>query len=172
MTSSEAQPANDSDEAKWANRSPSEIIEFILRRYHQALHRDLPGLVASARAVEAATRKEPLCPTGLGDHLAQIALAVESHLTKEEKILFPLILAGRGRAAFMPIKVMMAEHDDHVANLARTRALTHGFALPGHASASWRALYRELDRFEADLHQHIELEDNVLFTRAMAGDGL
>lgn len=163
--------ANESHTIPWAERPPSEIIAFILRRHHAPLHRDLPALLASARMVEEETRGESLSPAGIGEHLEQILLAVENHLAKEEKILFPLILAGRGRAAFMPIKVMMAEHEDHLANLGRTRALTHDFALPADASETWRTLYRDLQRLEADLNQHIHLENTVLFTRVMSGQG-
>jgi regulator of cell morphogenesis and NO signaling len=169
MNSAARATIHDRDGAEWAERSPSEIIEHILERFHEPLHRELPALVASARLVEAAASGQPLCPTWLGAHLEQVLLDVESHLGKEEKILFPLIQAGRGHAAFMPIKVMMAEHEDHTASLARTRELTHDFALPDGASAAWRNLYQELERFEADLQQHIELENNVLFTRVMGG---
>jgi regulator of cell morphogenesis and NO signaling len=62
----------------------------------------------------------------------------------------------------------MSEHDDHAHNLRRTRELTHDFALPADASSAWRDLYRDLQRLEADLGQHIDLENNVLFTRALA----
>lgn len=153
----------------WETEPPAAIIEFILRRYHEPLRRDLPILVSGARRVEAERASSPLCPAGLADHLEQILEAVESHLAKEERILFPLILAGRGGSAFMPIKVMMAEHEDHVASLERTRALTHGFALPTDASETWRALYLDLQRLEDDLNRHIQLENNVLFTRVMSG---
>jgi len=64
----------------------------------------------------------------------------------------------------------MAEHDDHRASLARTRALTRNFHLPDHASPAWRALCRDLARLEDDLNQHIELENNVLFTRVMGDE--
>jgi regulator of cell morphogenesis and NO signaling len=159
------------DIATWETQAPDAIIAFILRRFHEPLRRDLPVLVSGARVVEAAAKGNPLRPAGLADHLEQILMAVESHLGKEEKILFPLILAGRGSSAFMPIKVMMAEHEDHVANLQRTRALTHDFALPADAAEAWRTLYLDLQRLEADLNQHIHLENNVLFTRVMSGDG-
>jgi regulator of cell morphogenesis and NO signaling len=155
----------------WETQPPAAIIEFILRRFHEPLRRDLPVLVRGARLVEAETSPDRLRPAGLADHLEQILLAVESHLAKEEKILFPLILAGRGGSAFMPIKVMMAEHEDHVANLERTRVLTHDFALPTDASQTWRSLYLDLQRLEVDLNQHIQLENNVLFTRVMSGQG-
>jgi len=153
----------------WETQPPAAIIDFILRRYHDPLRRDLPILVSGARRVEAERAPSPLRPDGLADHLEQILMAVESHLAKEEKILFPLILAGRGGSAFMPIKVMMAEHEDHVANLERTRALTHDFVLPADASETWRTLYLDLQRLEADLNAHIQLENNVLFTRVMSG---
>jgi regulator of cell morphogenesis and NO signaling len=172
MNSTARATVNDYNEARWAHCSPSEIIEFILERFHEPLHRELPALVASAREVEAETRAESQCPVGIGDHLEQVLLAVESHLAKEEKLLFPLIMSGRGHAAFMPIKAMMAEHEDHAANLAHTRALTHDFTLPAHASPAWRGLYQNLERLESELHQHIALENQVLFTRVMGDDGI
>jgi regulator of cell morphogenesis and NO signaling len=159
------------EHAAWETQAPDAIIAFILRRFHEPLRRDLPLLARAARLVEAAATGSSLRPIGLADHLDQILMAVESHLAKEEKILFPLILAGRGGSAFMPIKVMMAEHEDHVANLERTRALTRDFALPADAAHAWRTLYLDLQRLEADLNQHIQLENNVLFTRVMGGEG-
>jgi regulator of cell morphogenesis and NO signaling len=154
----------------WQSQSPASIVAFILARFHEPLRRDLPTLIEGAREVERSEHGRPLCPTGLTEHLEQIHLAVESHLAKEEKILFPLLLAGRGAMALMPIRVMMAEHDDHLQNLQRTRALTLDFALPPTASARWRQLYGELQRLERDLNQHIDLENNVLFTRVMSSE--
>ena len=88
--------------------SLASIGDFILSRFHEPLRRDLPGLVERARQIEAQA-VTALIPVGLTVHLEQIRLAVESHLAKEEKILFPLILAGRGRNALMPIRVMMID---------------------------------------------------------------
>jgi len=150
--------------------SLASIVDFILRRFHEPLRRDLPGLVERAHRIEEQAKASPLVPAGLAVHLEQIRLAVESHLAKEEQILFPLILAGRGKHALMPIRVMMTEHDDHTENLRRTRDLTHDFALPGDASAEWRQLYQDLQRLEDELGQHIELENKVLFARALEGE--
>jgi regulator of cell morphogenesis and NO signaling len=62
---------------------------------------------------------------------------------------------------------MMAEHEDHGQNLRRTRELTANFTLPPDAPAAWRDLYRDLERLETDLAEHIDLENSVLFTRAL-----
>jgi regulator of cell morphogenesis and NO signaling len=161
----------DEDGSPWAERSPADIVAFILQRFHEPLRQKLPELLASAREVEAENRGHGLCPAGLAAHLEQVLVAVESHLQKEEKILFPLILAGRGSVAFMPIKVMMAEHDDHLTNLEYTAKLAHGFALPEDASPAWRALYLGLAQLERDLREHIALENQVLFPCVLAGDG-
>jgi regulator of cell morphogenesis and NO signaling len=150
----------------WQSQPLTAVIEFILARFHQPLRRELPDLVERARGVESGEGDQR--PAGLASHLDQVRLAVESHLAKEEKILFPLIAAGRGATALMPIRVMMAEHDDHAQNLRRTRELTRNFSLPSDASAAWRDLYRDLERLEADLAEHIDLENNLLFTRALA----
>jgi regulator of cell morphogenesis and NO signaling len=158
------------NQSSWAEQEPGEIIELIIRKYHEPLRRDLPALVARARAVESENREHTLCPLGLAAHLEQIQLEVESHLQKEEKILFPLILGGRGGMAFMPIKMMMAEHDDHLTNLERTATLAHGFVLPASASPAWRELYGALGKLDSELRDHIDLENNVLFPRVLGGD--
>jgi regulator of cell morphogenesis and NO signaling len=156
-------------EPRWDRRPLPELIEHILSRYHAVLRRDLPALVDLARKVEAAHAAHPRRPVGVAAHLAAMREAVESHLAKEEQILFPLILAGRGSAAHMPVRVMNEEHEDHGRNLAELRRLASGYAVPDGACASWRALYEGLAALERDLFEHIHLENNVLFPRALAG---
>ncbi|MBI5500910.1 MAG: iron-sulfur cluster repair di-iron protein [Deltaproteobacteria bacterium] len=153
----------------WTRRPVGELIDFIETRYHEALRRDLPVLVELARRVERVHAGKAACPRGLADHLEHVHAAVDDHLAKEERVLFPLIRAGRGEFALMPIKVMTEEHDDHGKNLRRTRELAGDFALPEEACASWRELYHGLARLESELMEHIHLENHVLFPRAMEG---
>ncbi len=148
-----------------------EIVDFILERYHAALRRDLPGLIDLAAKVERVHADKATCPRGIASHLADVLAGLESHMAKEEQILFPLIRSGRGSMALMPIKVMMAEHEDHGEGLRRTRQLTGDLVPPPEACTSWRALYAELSRLEAELMEHIHLENNILFPRALNGEG-
>jgi regulator of cell morphogenesis and NO signaling len=92
---------------------------------------------------------------------------MQRHMAKEETILFPLIRRGaRGEAVYMPVRVMETEHDAHGQELRAIRALTHDLQLPPNACATWTALYRGLEAIEAELMEHIHLENNVLFARA------
>ncbi len=151
----------------WSGRSLSELIDHILERYHRPLRRDIPALIELARRIERTHAGKPMCPAGLAEHLERMQTAVESHLAKEERILFPLIRAGRGEMAYMPIRVMMQEHEDHGENLRRARELAHDLVTPREACASWRELYRGLARLESELWKHIHLENYVLFPRAL-----
>lgn len=157
------------DVARWDERPLDELVQHILDRYHAPLRVELPRLIELAGQVERAHADKPDRPLGLSDLLTEVKAAVESHLAKEEQILFPLIVAGRGRTAHMPVQVMMKEHDDHGQNLRRIRQITNDLTVPEHACASWRELYRALGELEVDLMDHIHLENNILFPRTLAG---
>ncbi|HJQ34907.1 MAG TPA: iron-sulfur cluster repair di-iron protein [Pyrinomonadaceae bacterium] len=105
---------------------------------------------------------------------------LQPHLFKEEQILFPYILrleaarAGGGMPPFAPfgtvnnpVRMMMFEHDTAGDLLREIRAAAHDFQPPADACMSFSALYRAIEDFEKDLHQHIHLENNVLFPRAV-----
>jgi regulator of cell morphogenesis and NO signaling len=92
---------------------------------------------------------------------------VLDHLAKEERVLFPMILEGHGARTGGPVRIMELEHDEHIRNLVRLRELTHNFTPPAHASGAWAELYRRLAALGADLIEHIHLENEVLFPRAL-----
>jgi len=146
-----------------------ELVQHILDHYHAPLRTELPRLVDLAQLVERVHAERADCPAGLADLLAEMGEAIESHLAKEEKILFPLIVAGRGQTAHMPVQVMVQEHEDHGRNLRRIRELTGDLRAPEDACASWRELYRALAQLELELMSHIHLENDILFPRALAG---
>jgi regulator of cell morphogenesis and NO signaling len=64
--------------------------------------------------------------------------------------------------------MMEHEHDSAGNALRAMRSATNGYLAPEGACGSYQALYRGLDEFEVDLHQHIHLENNILFPRAIA----
>ena len=104
-----------------------------------------------------------------------------SHMMKEENILFPFIdtlaaTAQSGRrlppspfgTVLNPIRMMEEEHRHAGDDLTRLRELTGDYRPPADGCTTYRVCYEELARFEADLHRHVHLENNVLFPRAIA----
>ena len=63
--------------------------------------------------------------------------------------------------------MMMHEHDSAGEALRAMRQASAGYTPPGDACISYQTLYKALADFEADLHQHIHLENNILFPRAI-----
>jgi regulator of cell morphogenesis and NO signaling len=153
---------------RWDERPVAELATHIEAHYHARLRTELPELVALAAKVEGRHAEKASCPHGLRAHLEAVHQNVLEHLAKEERVLFPMIRAGRGRMARGPIQVMESEHQDHAADLRHTRELTAELSAPEEACPSWRALYLRLHAFEAELMEHIHLENNVLFRRVLA----
>lgn len=88
-----------------------------------------------------------------------------AHMDKEERVLFPLLLASGGGCTPFAIRRMRAEHGEHEALLARLKRLTDAFTPPVGACGSWRRLYQGCAKLCGDLEAHIALENDVLFPR-------
>jgi regulator of cell morphogenesis and NO signaling len=66
-----------------------------------------------------------------------------------------------------PIRAMLPEHDTSSELFHEMRVVTANFTIPEGASVRYRALIRDLEGLELDLHRHLHLENNVLFPRAV-----
>ena len=158
------------EEPKVWDRAPlEELIDHILSAYHEPLSEELPRLEALARKVVGVHGgRDPKMFEDLLDTFLALKAELEQHMMKEEQILFPLIRSGRGQLAAGPIEVMEAEHSSAGAALLHLRALTGAYHPPAEACTSWKALWHGLAALESSLHQHIHLENNILFPRALA----
>lgn len=141
------------------------FIELIERKFHTVHRRELPELVRLARRVEVVHRHNPAVPRGLADLLERMGRELESHMQKEEVMLFPWLRQGGGPMIARPIAAMMAEHEVQGADLRGLAVFTNDFCVPEDACTTWRALYLGARKFSGDLMEHIHLENNVLFPR-------
>lgn len=161
--------------------SLAELIAHIVGTHHVYLRRELPQIEKLAdRVYEKHGANHPELAQvrsvfhGLADELML-------HLMKEENILFPYvermeesvlqrepILPPPFGTVANPVRMMEHEHDSAGEALKAVRKATHSFTPPEDACTSYRALYTALENLERDLHQHIHLENNVLFPRALA----
>jgi len=152
-----------------APEEPLPLIDHILTRYHETHRRELPELIALARRVEERHAEHPQVPRGLAHLLEHIAEAIEEHMVKEERILFPMMRAGGVPMIMGPIQVMEHEHVEHGERLRQLEALTRNHTPPADACTSWHALYAGTRKLVDDVMQHIHLENNVLFPQFAGG---
>jgi len=110
-----------------------------------------------------------------------LAQELTTHMMKEEMILFPYmermeesviqkepILPAPFGTVQNPVAMMEHEHDSAGSALRTLRATSNGYTAPPDGCVTYQTLYKTLAEFEADLHQHIHLENNILFPRAIA----
>ena len=143
-----------------------QLVDYIVRRFHTGHREQLPELIHLARRVEHAHAGHPRCPEGLADELEGHLQEMESHMLKEEQVLFPMLVRGMHAPARGPITVMMFEHDQHLGAVERIHRLTNDLILPEGACNTWRRLYDGLNAYAQELEQHIHYENDVLFAQA------
>jgi regulator of cell morphogenesis and NO signaling len=157
----------------------TELVDYILDKHHVFTHYEisnLPALMDKVARVHGDHHPELL---ELRDQLTKLADDLTMHMYKEENVLFPFIkdldtavTTGTtvSRPPFgtvqHPIRMMMAEHDTDGDILKEMRRLSKDYTIPDGACPSYAGLYTRLEALEHDLHEHIHLENNVLFPRA------
>lgn len=163
----------------WRDAAPTALIDHILATHHTFTRDELTRLAelcASVRALHQERHPELILVEQV---IGRLAADLMPHMQKEEMILFPFIEALENGtqppfgppSVAMPVSVMNVEHEKAEGLLAELRCVTSGYNLPEDACLSYRALYEGLQNFEADLEQHIHLETNVLFPKALELEG-
>jgi len=160
--------------------SPAELIGYILETHHVFTKTEMARLDALTTKVVSAHGENHSELLAVKTLVRQLCEDLTQHMFKEEQILFPFIveleqsrLQDR-RAPFAPfgtvnnpIRMMMIEHDTAGEILRELRKLTSDFTVPADGCFSYQTLYQALEAFEQDLHQHIHLENNILFPKAI-----
>lgn len=163
-----------------ASMSLEKLVQHIVRRHHRLVRQEMPRLSAIAHklATKHGERAPQLIPVDrLMDRLQGEMIA---HIEKEENVLFPYIVhleqhlglarppaSACFRRVTQPVRMMMNEHENAQEILAQLRELTNGFTAPEWACANHVSFHTGLRAFEKDLKQHIHLEDEALFPRAV-----
>jgi len=166
----ETELAGHADEGvRWDAAPLPDLIDHIVRTFHEPLREELPRLEAMARKVEEVHgTKDPERLHAVHASIRSLQAELLLHMRKEEEILFPLIRDGRGALAGGPISVMESEHDEAGSLLRQLDTLTDHYRAPEDACNTWRALWAGLAELERTMHLHIHLENNILFPRALA----
>ena len=156
------------------------LSEYIIETHHKYVNDALPLLdefSAKVAKVHGASNPEVIEIARL---FQAVANELRMHMDKEETILFPYIrqmamakhlgellpLSPFGTIK-NPINMMEAEHESAGGNMQAISELSNGYNPPEWACNTYKVLYAKLQEFENDLHQHVHLENNILFPKAI-----
>jgi regulator of cell morphogenesis and NO signaling len=168
------------EDLNWMAAPLCELTRHIREKHHRYVREAIPRTQALSDKVTAKHGKNHTELEDIGKLFAEVGREMIMHMQKEEQILFPYIDAleramnahGSVEPPFFqtvknPIHAMMKEHDAAGDLVRQIRVLSSEYTLPGDACTSFKAMYEALREFETDLHQHVHLENNVLFPRAV-----
>jgi regulator of cell morphogenesis and NO signaling len=159
---------------------PDFLADYIYNQHHLYYYNEVPvikGLIAKVTQHHGGNHSELKYLYSL---FGQLLHELDTHFMREEKLVFPfikaLVLAKRSGNYEMldsqpsitePIRIMEVDHEAAGDILAEMNKLTNNYTLPEDACNSYRFLYKKLKELEEDLHQHIHLENNILFPKAL-----
>lgn len=159
--------------------SLSQLAEYVIMTHHSFVKKEMPAILGYLQKVASkhgGHHPEMIKVLAL---FTAVKEEMEHHMQKEELILFPRIKEiekqlSEGKEILInntyllsPISMMEQEHDHAGSMLSEIRHLTNDYNPPEDACTTYRLSYASLKAFEMDLHQHVHLENNILFPKAL-----
>ena len=168
----------------WTTALLADLVAHIKNTHHKYVKKEVERLgLLFQKVCELHGSKYPEL-LELRNDFRLLAQELAMHMMKEEMVLFPYIErmeeAVIGKEPVLPapfgtvrnpVQTMVHEHDSAGNLLRNLRTLSNGYTPPAGACTSFKTLYSALAEFERDLHQHIHLENNILFPRAVDMEG-
>lgn len=157
------------------------LADYIVNTHHKYVRNNVPFITELANKVASVHGKQHRELIPVAEIFDRLGKDLSLHLVKEENVVFPfikgLILDEKlgsytAAAAFdsiqTPTQMMEVEHEQAGEDMAEIRSLTSDYTLPADACTSYTVLYKKLQQFENDLFNHVHLENNILFPKAIA----
>jgi len=165
----------------FAQMSLTQLSDYIVKTHHAYVKNEMPQIYAYLQKVASKHGERHPELYKIFEAFAAVSEEMERHMKKEEMILFPRIKEMEKMAETKntfaqvsltylqgPIVVMEQEHDHAGTLLNEIRILSNNYLPPQDACTTYRLSFASMQAFEMDLHQHIHLENNVLFPGAIA----
>lgn len=161
--------------------STGDLVNHIIDTHHEFTRREMLRLSELLEKVAWKHGEKNPELASLKEAFSILTNDLIGHMRKEEMVLFPFIqdlvrAKERSITPLMPpfgtvnhpVRMMQYEHEEAGNILRKMREMTNDYTLPEGACPSFGALYAGLQDLEKDLHQHIHLENNVLFPQSIA----
>lgn len=168
-------------ELDWlVDASLCELVDYILDKHHVYTKDEIEQLTPLMAKVARRHGEHNPYLLELQRVFQTVCDDLGPHMMKEEMVLFPYIKdleANLSKEIIAstppfgtvqnPVRMMKKEHEEVGGLLSQMRLISNDYTLPDGACPSFMALYHRLAEFERDLHQHIHLENNLLFPKAV-----
>ncbi|BDC98105.1 iron-sulfur cluster repair di-iron protein [Persicobacter psychrovividus] len=168
---------NDIDFRSW----PLDLmVDYIEKTHHRYVRENVKMIAEYCMKIAEVHGHAATELLAVRDEFLACGEAMTTHMMKEEQVLFPFIkdlVNAQSTGATLPetcfgsvenpIAQMEHEHDAEGERFRRIAALTDNYNAPEWACNTYRIAFEKLREFEADLHRHVHIENNILFPRAI-----
>ncbi len=174
----------DHSSSDWTNTRLGDLVDYIVRKHHGYIREESPRLDQLLNKVASKHGEKHPELLRVQSVFRTVSAELSSHMMKEEQILFPYVKeleisrenGTRLRPPMFgsignPIHMMEIEHDSAGEAMRELRKLTNNYTAPEDGCFSYKTLFHALSEFETDLHEHVHLENNILFPRAIQMEG-
>ncbi|MFZ9387937.1 MAG: DUF542 domain-containing protein [Chitinophagaceae bacterium] len=158
------------------------LTDYIVNVHHDYLRKALPQLLDYVNRFADGHRSKYGYLDELQKTVVQLHRMFMPHLQQEEEIIFPYIRqighAYYSRESYAsllvrtlrkPVEQIMAnEHETTYRLIQRLRELTDNYTTPPNSCLSHRVTFAKMKEVDNDLVQHLRLENEILFPRAVA----
>lgn len=153
---------------------PGFLCDYIVNTHHRYVLDTLPDLVLYTRKIADVHGTHHPELVEVAALFAQINQELIQHLKNEEEVLFPAIKSvlvnndhESKNTIISEIARMSGEHEFAGGAMDTINTLTHHYALPEDSCGTYQVAFKLLEQFEDDLHIHVHLENNILYTAAL-----
>jgi len=158
------------------------LTDYIEKKHHRYVEKTIPVLkqfLEKLCKVHGARHPELF---DINEEFNISAVELTAHMKKEELMLFPFIkkMAALKNVTVQekwnpvngsvqnPINMMMEEHSIEGDRFSKIAELSNNYTAPADGCTTYNVAFEMLKDFEADLHMHIHLENNILFPGAIS----
>lgn len=156
------------------------LADYIVNIHHRYVKSSIPMLRDLSEKIAAHHGAAHPELYEIKEHVDALLSEIQEHGTKEENVLFPFIRqmvqskrdgtplpSSDFDSVGTPVQMMMDDHDESGRHLYAIEQLSQNYLFPPDGCESYRLYYHKLQEFDDDLHQHIHLENNILFPKSV-----